>query len=96
MATQQSDDWRGWHGHVRKRPDGARMRCGAEQTCSVCQAERRMVNAKKAEATEGDIPIGTEDMKTGNGVNNYVPPSLTVQGALQRLTATEKERKNGN
>lgn len=45
---------------------------------------------------DGDIPVGTSDMKTGNGVNNYVPPSLNVQGALQRLTATEKERKNGN
>lgn len=46
----------------------------------------------QTEINDGDIPIGTDDMKTGNGVNNYVPPSLTVQGALQRLTATEKEQ----
>jgi hypothetical protein len=35
------------------------------------------------------VPIGTLKMKTGYGVNNYVPPALNVQGALKRLIATK-------
>lgn len=33
------DDPSEWHGHVRPRPDGVRMRCGAIRMCSVCQEE---------------------------------------------------------
>jgi hypothetical protein len=43
------------------------------------------------EKNEDDIPVGTPDIKTGGGVNNYVPPSINVSGALTRLLATNKE-----
>jgi hypothetical protein len=46
---------------------------------------------KTVECTDGDAPVGTPDMKTGYGVNNYVPPAMTVQGALARLLATEQD-----
>jgi hypothetical protein len=48
-------------------------------------------DATKLEATDGDLPIGTPKMKTGNGVNNYAMPSLSVQGCADRLTATKHD-----
>jgi hypothetical protein len=41
-------------------------------------------------ATDGDLPIGNLDMKTGGGVNNYAMPSIPVQGAAERLLATKE------
>lgn len=43
----------------------------------------------KAEATDGEIPIGTSKINTGQGINNYVPPALPAQGALARLIADQ-------
>lgn len=31
------------HGHVFKRPDGAKARCGGPAMCKVCQAEQRLL-----------------------------------------------------
>lgn len=44
----------------------------------------------KHQATDGDLPIGTLDMKTGNGVNNYAMPSIPVQGAAERLLSSKE------
>ena len=48
------------------------------------------------EISETDLPVGTRKINTGYGVNNYVPPTVPVQGALARLTATNDEHENGN
>jgi hypothetical protein len=45
----------------------------------------------EALGTEGELPIGSLKMKTGYGVNNYVPPSLPAQGALARLASAQIE-----
>jgi hypothetical protein len=89
------------HGHVFPNADGSRARCGAERHCAVCQADAKLKatlegfgNNRMSPATEmsdSDIPVGTLDMKTGGGVNNYVPPSINVSGALARLLATNQE-----
>jgi hypothetical protein len=44
----------------------------------------------KEEATDGDIPIGTMKVNTGGGINNYQMPSIPVQGAIDRLLASEE------
>ena len=85
--------------------NGMRARCGGVPICATCRNDAKIKatlegfgNNRTPPATEisdNDIPIGTPDMKTGGGVNNYVPPAMNVQGAAQRLLATEKERKNG-
>ena len=46
--------------------------------------------AKIEEATDGDIPIGTMKVNTGGGINNYQMPSIPVQGAIDRLLASEE------
>ncbi len=45
----------------------------------------------EALGTDGEAPIGTPKMKTGYGINNYVPPSLPAQGAVARLLSTKTE-----
>jgi hypothetical protein len=47
------------------------------------------------EIDDTDLPVGTTKINVGYGVNNYIPPSVTVQGALARLLATNEERENG-
>jgi len=47
----------------------------------------------EAVGTDGEAPIGTPKMKTGYGVNNYVPPSLPAQGAVARLLASDETSK---
>ena len=39
------DDETAWHGHVRKRSDGMRARCGAERMCSRCQLEAELLGS---------------------------------------------------
>ncbi|SAL02900.1 hypothetical protein AWB80_08466 [Caballeronia pedi] len=50
LFEDEKYDWEHGHGHVRPRADGARARCGAERSCSVCQHERKLDDAEKARA----------------------------------------------
>lgn len=51
---------------------------------------KSVADTERHHATDGDLPIGDLEMKTGNGVNNYAAPSIPVQGAADRLLASKE------
>lgn len=55
--AENGDAWKGWHGHVRQRSDGVKMRCGGPAICTTCKAEQEEAAASASGGLEIGAPV---------------------------------------
>lgn len=90
LMKAQTDDYRDWHGHVRQRPDGMRMRCGGPRMCTICKAEADAHGLAIPRAVPGYTPP-TEEQKL---TSKYPKPKQDWYGltiAIEQPAGTVRE-----
>lgn len=64
-----SEDWTQWHGHIRKRPDEMRAKCGGPSSCSTCQEEEKiMISAPVLDSAASPLAEFRRQLRQAPGV----------------------------